>query len=205
MPLDSLLKSTSAQSALSGFLGGAAGGTVMSALTNKKSAQKLLKTGGLVALGGVAWHAFQRYRDYSSSAAASVDVEQPLPAAGLAASEPVNSRVAGNHLIRAMIGAAYADGHLTQQEQTKIWQRALEQGLAGPALTELEHMLKEPPSLDEIVRDMSTLDEKLEIYAASLLAIDEGCSAGKKHLKNLAAALQLPQPLVDAVHRSASA
>lgn len=54
MPINSLLKSDQAKNALTGFLGVATGGALVSAFTNNKSAKKLLKTGGLMALGGVA-------------------------------------------------------------------------------------------------------------------------------------------------------
>ena len=78
MPLDNLLKSPQAKTAMTGFLGGAAGGAVMSALTGKKSAKKLLKAGGLVALGGVAWSAYQKYRD--GAAETSTAVAEPVAA-----------------------------------------------------------------------------------------------------------------------------
>jgi uncharacterized membrane protein YebE (DUF533 family) len=56
-------KLLSNNSPLTGLLGGAAGGALITAFANKKSARKLLKAGGLVALGGVAWHAYRSYKD----------------------------------------------------------------------------------------------------------------------------------------------
>ena len=210
MPIDALLKSKNSQSALSGFLGGAAGGAVISALTNKKSAKKLLKTGGLVALGGVAWHAYQRYRDGGNDAVAASP--EPVQPATLAAPTPADASVLPNtgaaeqrstRLLLAMIAAAYADGHLTEEEQNKVWQRAVDDGLSGKALGELEAALKRPPDVADILHGVDGLEAKLEVYTASLLTIDEACPAGARYLEELAQRLALPAPLVAAAHQSA--
>ncbi len=195
MPIDQLLKSDTARNTLTGFLGGAAGGALVSAISNKKSAKKLLKAGGLVALGGIAWSAVQKYREQSNTP---INIHEPparpeaLPRNGLL-------------LLRAMIAAAYADGHLTETEQSRIWQRAIDEGLSGSALSELEHLLLKPPAMMDVVHDATDLESRLEVYGASLTAIDEHCAAGRIYLEDLAVALRLPTPLVAAMHRSIGA
>ena len=62
MPIDKLVKGISGNTAVTGALSGAAGGALVSALTGNKSAKKLLKAGGLVAVGGLAWQAYQSYQ-----------------------------------------------------------------------------------------------------------------------------------------------
>ena len=198
MPLDNLLKSPQAKTAMTGFLGGAAGGAVMSALTGKKSAKKLLKAGGLVALGGVAWSAYQQYKDGTPAGVEPGSEQVVLQAPSQNALEHVAEETP-LPLFQAMVAAANADGHLTESEQTRIWQKAMDVGVDGTALNALDSLLKNPPSMSEVVASANTMDEKLELYTASLLAIDDGCAAGRAYLDQLGPALGLPKPLISAV------
>ncbi len=195
MPIEQLLKSDTTRNTLSGFLGGAAGGALISAISNKKPAKKLLKAGGLVALGGIAWSAVQKYREQTNTP---VDIHEP-PA------RPESRPRDGLLLLRAMIAAANADGHLTDAEQSRIWQHAIDEGLSGPALSELEHLLLKPPAMMDIVHNATNLESRLEVYSASLAAIDENCAPGRLYLEDLAVALRLPTPLIAAIHRRVGA
>ena len=205
MPLDALLKSSQTKSALTGFLGGAAGGALISSLTKKKTAQKLLKTGGLVALGGVAWEAVNRYRA-SQAGTDSVDQPDAMPPAQIDERQQLeqNANDRAGLLLSAMIAAAHADGHLTAQEQTQIWQKAIAEGLRGDDLESLQAVLNQPPSVEALVASATDFDTKLELYSASHLVIDETCEQGQAYLSRLAGALGLPQPLIDAVHGEAA-
>ena len=206
MPIDKFIDSPNAKSALSGFLGGAAGGALISAFTNKKSAKKLLKSGGLVALGGLAYHAVQKYRDGQQPASEAQPVATSAPA--VAAIAPPQPELLAEHaplLLKAMVAAAHADGHLTAEEQTKIWRKAANDGLSGDALNALEQLLHNPPSIEEIRAEATDLDTRLEVYSASLLTLDEQCADGRAYLARLSAELQLPQPLVAVVHEQAAA
>lgn len=68
MPIDKLLSGISSNPALSGALGGAASGALVTAMLDKKSAKTLVKAGGLVAVGGLAWSAYQSYKNGQSTA-----------------------------------------------------------------------------------------------------------------------------------------
>ena len=218
-----LLNSKHGASALSGFLGGAAGGAVMSAISSRKTAKKLLKGGGLVALGGVAYHAFQKYRANTDANAALVDppgsTRMALADSGdcrgdssgmgesqltvVPTSDPLQEE-RSMPLLRAMVAAAYADGHMTDQEQTRIWHKALQEGLSAAAMAELQETLANPPQMDELVTSVIGIDGRLELYTASYLAIDPGCPAGEAYLAELGERLELPRPLLTAVHQSAT-
>ncbi|MEM7001820.1 MAG: DUF533 domain-containing protein [Pseudomonadota bacterium] len=210
MPFDKLFKSEQAKTAMTGFLGGAAGGAVVSALTNKKSAKKLLKTGGLVALGGVAWHAYQKYREGEQGPPAGAGQPAPavtpqqnsLPPPITGEALEITASQQALPLFQAMVAAAYADGHLTESEQNRIWQQAVDAQLDGPGLDSLDLLLRNPPSMAEVVGNANGMEQKLECYTASLLAIDEGCDAGRRYLDELGQALALPAPLIAAVERS---
>lgn len=64
MDLKKLMGGLSNSGALSGFMGGVAGGGVTSMLTSKKgrkAGKGVLKVGALAAVGGLAWKAYQQY------------------------------------------------------------------------------------------------------------------------------------------------
>ena len=199
MPIDALVNSDKAKTALNGFLGGAAGGALVSAFTNKKSAKKLLKAGGLVALGGVAWSAYKKYKDSNPAPNQAGEV---LPAERIAyesESEPKMVCLSETTLFRAMAAAAFADGHIDQSEQNRIWEQALEAGIEGEALNNLEHLINDPPTLSDVVVEATDMESKLEIYTASVLVVDETCAKGASYLEDLKSQLRLPAALTNAV------
>lgn len=199
MPIDKLLKSTNTSAALSGALGGAAGGALVSAFTNKKSARNLLKAGGLVALGGVAWRAYQKYQSREQPA------DQPsvpqITEAEFVVHEPASNT--DTLILKAMIAAGYADGHLSELERRRIWQRALDEKLPTDALADLQAMLDTPITIQALAASAPDLKLRIELYTASRLVIDAECIAGTQHLQQLAAAMEIPPGLVAALEENA--
>ena len=59
MDLNKIVSSLAGSGVLGGFAGGALGGALMSNKKARKTAGTLLKVGGIAALGGVAWKAYQ--------------------------------------------------------------------------------------------------------------------------------------------------
>ncbi len=203
------MNSGNTSAALSGALGGAASGALVSAFTNKKSARKLLKAGGLVALGGAAWHAYQKYQGRDQNAdAAPVAAELPPPETA-AMDEQAFIETAQEHdtaalILQAMIAAGYADGHLSETERSQIWQKALGEDLPSAALEDLQLMLKSPQPVQALAAQAGDMKTRIEVYTASKLAIDDDCEAGAEHLKQLAAAMDMPPGLVAALNDSAA-
>ena len=69
MDLNKVVNALGSSGFLGGFAGGAAGGALTSALMGKKGgkhAKTLLKVGGLAAVGGLAWKAYQSYQQTQS-------------------------------------------------------------------------------------------------------------------------------------------
>ena len=200
MPFDKLLKSTHTSAALSGALGGVAGGTLVSAFANKKSARKLLKAGGLVALGGVAWQAYQKFQSQQQPGDQS-------PAQTIGEADFVELETPGTTetlMLKAMIAAGYADGHLSELERRRIWQRALDEKLPADALADLQSMLEAPVSIETLAAGAPDLKARIELYTASCLVIDPQCGDGAQHLQRLAAALEIPPGLIAALEENAA-
>jgi uncharacterized membrane protein YebE (DUF533 family) len=200
MPLDKLLGSIQNNPAITGALSGAAGGALVSAFTNKKSAKKLLQAGGLVAVGGLAYKAYQSYRHNQNQTQADPAIsqisEQQFNDVALGHRQPEATAA----VLLSMIAAAHADGHLSEIEQQKIWQQALDLGLPSTALAHLNNQLSQPPSITELVAAAPNMETKIEVYTAAALVTDDSCEAGRAFLLSLANALALPAHLVDALN-----
>jgi uncharacterized membrane protein YebE (DUF533 family) len=216
--LQKLVGSLNKSGALSGFLGGVAGGGLTSLMTgkSKKSSKTALKYGALAAVGGLAWKA---YKDYSQNAQQSQD-----KAAYDNAMQKRNSKhfdFSPNHmaehsfndvidddscdgqllLMRAMIAAAYADGHIDEQERQRIFNRVETMTLSVNEKAMLFDELRKPLSLTELVAAVPNAQTGIEVYAASASAIDLSQPASVNYLQQLANQLCLPRALVDSIHQ----
>ncbi len=208
MPLDKILGSVKDNPAITGALSGAAGGALVSAFTRKKTARKLLKAGGLLAVGGVAWKAYQAYQSNQASAPVQPGQAEPLEIGQESFDAAVDTTAPDTTsaalVVQAMIAAAHADEHLTSSEQTQIWQKAIDAGLPRSDLATLSEQLSQPMPVEYFAATADDMATRIDVYAASLLVIDETCDAGRAHLETLAAQLALPAPLVAALHQAQS-
>ena len=182
----------------SGVLGGVAGGLAGSALGGllggkgvKKLGKTALQAGALAAVGGIAWKAYKVYSDRAQGTAA--------PAAALP--QPAGHEML---MIRAMIAAAHADGHIDAAEQGRIFTHVDRLGLAADDKALLFDELRRPLGLLERVELTPDLEAGAEVYAASLLAIDPEQPIAQRYLAELASRLALPAELVQAVHAEAA-
>jgi uncharacterized membrane protein YebE (DUF533 family) len=186
---------------LSGLAGGVAGGAVSGALQSKKGrkhAGTLLKVGGLAAVGGLAWKAYRGYQQSKTAAhpdAESVSGSVARQPASVAAMPARAGDSRGLLLIRAMISAAMADGHIDVEEQTRIFGRLSELDLQDDEKSLILDELRHPASAEQLVEQCTDLATSLEVYAASVLAVDTSCPAGRVYLEDLAEQLALPPVL----------
>lgn len=209
MPIDTLLNSPYAKTALTGALSGAAGGAITTALLNKKSAKNLLKVGGLVAVGGIAMKAWQSYKDNNAAA----DVPAPTPTALTTFADPIvqpspqitqSANDEALLILQSMIAAAHADGILTDQEQQQVWNKGVESGLPAEDLSAIAEALNNPATPMQLAASAGTLESKIEVYTAAACVIDGECEAGTAYLENLGTVLELPKGLAHALKLSAA-
>jgi len=182
-----------------GLAGGAAAGGIMALLmTNKKArkfAGKAATVGGTALLGGLAFSAFKNWQSNNQQAAASA-----APAA--AAAELPNEEELQNPtedfqltLVKAMIAAAKADGHIDSDEQQRIFDAVDQMELDNDVKGVVFDLLRQPISVAELAQGVDTLEQKTEVYLASFLAINPDHPSEKAHLDQLAKALALPAGL----------
>jgi len=193
-----------------GFAGGLTGGLVgglLSSKSGRKLGKKALRVGGIAAVCGLAYAAWSRYRPRGAHGAAAglrpvtdpPRLERFVPPAA----EPEAREELGRVLLRAMVAAAQADGKLDGAEHSAIFDRLAELDLSDAEKAELFAQLEKPVDLHALVAAARTPEIAAEIYAASLLAIEVDTPAERGYLAMLAARLDLPGELVEALHREA--
>jgi len=123
---------------MGGFLSGAGGGVLagglaallMGSKTGRKIGGEALKLGGMAAVGALAYKAYNDWQAGKQAAPvtqAPQAPQAPVPMLPAPSGTPFNpSTEAGQqtlarHLLRAMIAAAKADGHVDAQEQARIF------------------------------------------------------------------------------------
>jgi uncharacterized membrane protein YebE (DUF533 family) len=190
------------------------------------------KLGSLALLGGLAYKAFQNYRDgkplvdvtpavsapHPTEAARSPtpgagasegDVAQGLAALGVpesSAFHPVSQTEDDALLyLRAMVAAAAADGQIDAAERARIAQAMRQAGIDEQATHWLESELAEPADVEELAAGVNTPEKAAQVYTAARLAIDPDSIQERAFLTNLAQALDLDQRLRDQIDATAAA
>jgi uncharacterized membrane protein YebE (DUF533 family) len=157
-----------------------------------------LKIGGMAAIGGMAYKAYEDWKKGQGATALPAPEEEFLPADADRADEMAT------HLLQAMIAAAKADGHVTAEERAKIDAQLGNLGLEDEAAALIAAELDAPLDVGRIAALAKTEAEAAQIYAASLLSVDPEGPAEKGYLAMLAARLQLDEGLVLRLHEQAA-
>lgn len=206
--LDGLMRSGIGGSLAAGLAGGLAA-NALSGKKTRKLAGSALKVGGAVAIGGLAWKAYQRYRaapeqaDPADGRVADASGWNGLTETGFQPTETAACRRRDLLVLRAMIAAAHADGHLDDAERRRIFERIDSLGLDAAEKGLLFDELRRPLQVAELAGQATTPELAAEVYAAALLAIDESQPISRAYLAELAEAMALPTALVVELHRSA--
>lgn len=187
----------------SGFGKGAATGGILGLLIGSKKGRSMagstIKYAGLAAAGAMAWKAYQGWQQNRSPAEArpvtGADVQQLDPRFS-PQSAAANGESFQISLMRAMIGAARADGHIDAAEQTHIFEQVEQMGLAAEEKALVFDMLSAPVSLADICASARGTEQAAELYLASRLVIDPDQAVERAYLEALAHRLSIPTELV---------
>jgi uncharacterized membrane protein YebE (DUF533 family) len=159
-----------------------------------------LKLGGLAAVAGLAYKAYQNYQSGKAPADEGVEI---LPPPADTAFDPKLAPQGEDDfaltLVRAMIAAAKADGRIDAEERKHIGDKLKLSGFDGEAEAFLMAEMEKPIDIDGLAASARTDAQKVEIYAASRLAIDPDTRAERGYLDMLAGRLKLPDALVEHV------
>ena len=225
-PLGGALGGINLEGLLSGRGGlatGAAAGGLVGLLLGGSGGRKLaggaLKVGGAALIGGLAYKAWQDYQAGRAPGATPASNPPPISGApaGSAAPLPIEDasgtafmpadeheqEALSRSLIAAMIGAAKADGHVTDEERQRIAMALAKLNIEGDQRAVIEAELAKPLDVGAIASMATSMEHKVEIYAASLIAVNPDGTAEKGYLAMLAARLGLDQRLVEHLHANA--
>lgn len=184
-----------------GLAGGAAAGGVLALLLSSRRARTMLgdlaTAGGVAAVGYLAWQAYSRWRAGQQGAAAPA---LPAPPAGSAFALDGAARGADGAdlrlaVLRAMIAAAKADGHVDAAENARIRAEIARQNLGTEEKAFLFDALDRPADPAAIAALAATEEQAAELFLASCLAITPDTPEERLYLDRLAALLRLPEDL----------
>ena len=192
--------------------GGVAGGLAgifLGGKTTRKLAKGAVKLGGAAALAGLA---YKVYSDWQASKSAPAQPEETPPMKDVTPTPegtPFLPSVAKQRgdislaILRAMIAAAKADGHIDAMEQQKIFGKLdeFELGMEDKAFVMDE--LRKPLDIDSVVAAATTPELAVQIYAASFLAIDPDDPSEQAYLAMLASRLKLDPALRKSIETEA--
>lgn len=195
-----------------GALAGGVIGLLLGGKSGRKMASSGLKYGAIAALGGLAYKAYSDYQagkpplgiDMSGTKGAQTIEAEAQKAKGtpfLPAPDAERADLACG-VMRAMISAAKADGHIDAGEQKRIFESLGKLELDSDSKAFVMDELMKPLDIEAVVQGARTPEQAAEIYAASLMAIDTSGAAERGYLSQLAARLKLEPGLVEHLHAS---
>lgn len=189
---------------------GAAAGALVSLVLGSKGGRKMagsaMKLGGLALVGTLAYKAYQNYQQGQQPQQTAAE---PVPSQLPPAQSPFHpAQAERSHfdvtLLRTMIAASLADGHVDEAERAAISAK-----LGGSQLDEAERFLTAelgaPATPEALAGEATSPEQAAEVYMTALLAIDADTTSERVFLARLATALKLDPALVPHLEASARA
>lgn len=210
--LEQLLKSglpaagTPQRSDLGKYASGAAVGGVLGLLMGSRRGRGMggtaLKYGSVAAIGALAWKAYQEHQARQTAPAAQAadaPAREPMnitPAPQSFAALPAPQMEAHSRaMLKALIAAAKADGHMDERERGLV--HAELQRIEADAGTRawVDAELASPVEPAEVAAAATGPEMAAEIYLASLLVVDQTSTMERAYLDALARELRLAPTL----------
>lgn len=185
---------------VTGAQAGGLGALVGAVLGGGSGAAKGAVGGGAMAiLGTLALTALKNYQANAATDPAA-PAGQALPVSHeevQAVTDPATERL----LVRAMISAAKADGHVDQDEMQRIVGKIDADGVTEAERQYVIDEMSRPLDMAGLVAEVTSPAVAAEVYAASILAIDIDSDAERQYLRDLARDLKLDAGTVQRLHQ----
>ncbi len=162
-----------------------------------------LKIGSLAAIGGIGWKAYQNW--VTQKTESDQDVKDMASDAKIIPINELGEAEANERsqiLLKAMIAAAKADGHINKKEVAAIDQQIEKLGLTGDVADLMQSEIAKPLDVKEIAelaKDNSGI--AAEIYLVSAVVTDKENSMEREYLDTLARTMKLPDSLVEQLQK----
>jgi uncharacterized membrane protein YebE (DUF533 family) len=179
---------------------------LLSSKTGRKLAGSAVKYGGAAVLGGLAYSAFKNWQA-GKAAEGQADPQPmkdvtPTPETAKALQAPATEQ-ASLAILRAMIAAAKSDGHIDAAEQKAIFDKLDALNLDTEAKAFVIDELRKPLDVSAVIAAATSPELAIEIYTASVLAIDPDDPKELAYLAQLASGLKLDPGLKAAIETEA--
>lgn len=191
--LDGMKKGVLAVGALALLLGTGAG---------RRLTGSALKIGSLAAIGGIGWKAYQNW--VTDKETIDKEVRQMSSKAKIIPINELDEEEAAERsqiLLKAMIAAAKADGHVDKKEVALIEEQIEKLGLTGDIADLMREEIAKPLNIKEIASMATTGAIAAEIYLVSSVVTDTENSMEKEYLEALAKKMKLPESLVEQLQK----
>ncbi|WP_095132356.1 tellurite resistance TerB family protein [Pseudomonas sp. Irchel s3h14] len=179
-------------SLLSGAGGGALAAGAMGLLLGSKKARnvggKVAIYGGLAALGVIAYKAYGNWQAQQGTAPLSNTRSEPQTLDRL---PPAQVELHSQAILKALVAAAKADGHVDERERALIEGEFTKLDNDQELQQWLHAELSKPLDPTEVARAASTPEMAAEMYIASVMLVDEESFMEKSYLDELARQLKL--------------
>lgn len=160
----------------------------------------MAKNAALVGAGLAAWSFFKKWsaqrQQQGAYAGASAD---PFSADFQASAADPTAQI----VVRSMVYAARADGHIDEAEQARIVD-AMKQLFPGQDLSQLVNsLLREPVDAGMLASQVNSMEEAEDVYMMSCMAVDVDHPAERAYLNELAESFGMPRGRREAIEREA--
>jgi uncharacterized membrane protein YebE (DUF533 family) len=175
--------------AISGMKKGAAAAGLIAVLLGTKTGRSLtgtaVKLGSVAALGTIAYKAYKNLNSAESSGDSLVDLK----------GDPADER--SLLILKAMVSAANADGHINKAEQAELKKQVLAMGLPESLLQRVEAIIESPLDCEELAKLVSSQADAVDVYLATRVFIHKHSSQVEQdYLTQLISSLALADELV---------
>ncbi|MDE1164723.1 MAG: tellurite resistance TerB family protein [Pseudomonas sp.] len=177
---------------LGGLLGGLLGGSRAS--TGAPQARSGTNYAALASLGMMAFQAYQAWQRQQASSSPQAAAPQPaISTVDMLAGPEVEAH--SHAVLRALIAAAKADGHIDEKEQQMI-SAEIGKHTDDPQLQQwLDDEVAKPLDAADVARSATEPGIAAEMYLASVMLVDDQQEAERNYLDELAAALKIDPDL----------
>ena len=191
---------------------GAAAGGVLALLLGSRRGRSLggsaLKLGSVAAIGTLAWKVYQEHqaRQQAQPPAGAAGAPQNTPTLpGFAALPAPQLELHSQAMLKAMIAAAKADGHMDDRERGLVEVELTRLGADAASRRWLEDELRRPVEPADVASASTSPEMAAEIYLASALVVDDTTTMERAYLDALATQLKLDPGLKAALEAKARA
>jgi uncharacterized membrane protein YebE (DUF533 family) len=190
-----------------GAMMGAAGGGLLGMLLGggRGRGGGLMRMAGMAGLGMLAYRAYQAWQQREAQQGTPPPPAPPQDAFGPPALEGPHGPEFAVTMIRAMMSAALADGHMDQAEQQRIFAEMDRSNLTPAQKGAVLDAMRGRPDPYAVARGVANQAEATQVYLLSALACGNDNPTERSYLDALAGALGMPAGLREELDRQAAA